>query len=437
MIKIIYYIIQFLIRGEKAVTLSSYVGYTSDQREFYRYRVVIVPSPFFDPQVYGTAASMPAFPIREVEGVPLLFGSPRMEWHNTTLVVYADILAATYFLISRYEEIQRRDVRDEHGRFPGRESLPYRAGFIHRPVVEDYGKLLRGWLRQTGVPVDEPEAGIGSVRLTHDVDTPFYCRSFRNLAREAVRHKNFRSAWNMHKGSLEEDPYYTFPRMLAQDNEVREKLGPGRCSSVYFLRTGGRSALDRPHYSLRTGDGASLLSLLLANQAEIGLHSSYDAGKDPSLIRGEKESLEKAAGQTIRYNRHHFLTSREPEDMQWLEGANITDDFTMGYPDMAGFRLGTCRPVRWINPVNRRLSPLILHPLTMMDVTLSEPGYMNLSYEQALAYATGLIGQVKQSGGELTLLWHNNSFATEVLPEGSAAWHKELYTALLNELKNQ
>ena len=30
--------------------------------------------------------------------------------------------------------------------------------------------------------------------------------------------------------------------------------------------------------------------------------------------------------------------------------AGITDDFTMGYADIAGFRLGTCRSVRWINP---------------------------------------------------------------------------------------
>ncbi len=42
--------------------------------------------------------------------------------------VHADIIASTYFLISRYEEMVRRGLRDEHGRFPGKESLPYRAG---------------------------------------------------------------------------------------------------------------------------------------------------------------------------------------------------------------------------------------------------------------------------------------------------------------------
>ena len=40
--------------------------------------------------------------------------------------------------------------------------------------------------------------------------------------------------------------------------------------------------------------------------------------------------------------------------MVWLEKAGITDDFTIGYPDVAGFRLGTSRPVHWINPENKR-----------------------------------------------------------------------------------
>ena len=44
---VISYITKFLIGGEKAGALSSLVGYTSDPNKFSRYRVVIIPSPFF------------------------------------------------------------------------------------------------------------------------------------------------------------------------------------------------------------------------------------------------------------------------------------------------------------------------------------------------------------------------------------------------------
>ena len=111
-------------------------------------------------------------PLQEVQGIPLLFGSPKEEWIRDTWVVHADIIASTYFLISRYEEMVRRGLRDEHGRFPGKESLPYRAGFLHRPIVDEYRMLLHRWLRQSRLRVPEVKKQIRKIYLTHDVDSP-------------------------------------------------------------------------------------------------------------------------------------------------------------------------------------------------------------------------------------------------------------------------
>ena len=169
-------------------------------------------------------------------------------------------------------------------------------------------------------------------------------------------------------------------------------------------------------------------------KARIGLHTSYDAGKNPALISTEKELLERQTGKSVIYNRHHYLASREPEDMAWLEKAGITDDFTMGYPDVAGFRLGTSRPVHWIDPENRRISPLVLHPLTIMECSLNEPVYMNLDYEDALDYSIRLTKQVARSNGELVLLWHNDSISTQVKPNISVDWQRKLFAAIIEEL---
>ena len=146
---IIDYIIRFLIGTEQAGRLSSCIGYTSDKRLFDRYLIVFTPSGFFNEGVYGTQASIPTLPLQEIEGVPLLFGSPKIEWVGDTLLIHADLIASTYFLLTRYEEIVRRTERDDHGRFPGKLSLPFRAGFIERPIVEEYGVLVRQWLRMT------------------------------------------------------------------------------------------------------------------------------------------------------------------------------------------------------------------------------------------------------------------------------------------------
>lgn len=141
----LHYIIRFLVGDDVPSELVETIGYTADPNKFDRYNVVIIPSGFFDGQTYGTPASLPELPLQEVQGIPLLFGSPKEEWIRDTWVVHADIIASTYFLISRYEEMVRRGLRDEHGRFPGKESLPYRAGFLHRPIVDEYRMLLHRW----------------------------------------------------------------------------------------------------------------------------------------------------------------------------------------------------------------------------------------------------------------------------------------------------
>ena len=427
--KIISYIIRFLIGGSRPGAICAQVGYTADVSKFGRYSVVIIPSTFFQNDVYGTDASIPELPLKEIEGTPLLFGTPDMEWVNGTLIIHADIIASTYFLISRYEEIRRRNVRDVYGRFPGKESLPYRAGFIHRPVVDEYGKLLRKWLNEAGAQLSEPEQKIKKTWLTHDVDAPFFCRSLRGVLRETFKKKNIKEALRIYKGKVEDDPYYTFPWLIEQNNILKKRLGKSHCESIFFVKGGGKSKQDKPAYNLYLPDMQTLLSLFNQKQAIIGLHSSFDAGKKPALISSELETLEKASKKNIQYNRHHYLASREPEDMDWLERAGITDDFTMGYADVSGFRLGTCRPVQWINPVTKRLSPLRLHPLTIMDCSLSEKKYMGLNYEQAQEYSLQLIKQVTQMNGELVLLWHNTT-----VQDSTKCYHRTLYSFLLNEL---
>jgi hypothetical protein len=407
--------------------VSRLVGYTSDVASFADYKVVIVPSDFFNEGVYGTYRTIPGLPLKNIEGVPFLFGTPGVERVRDTIVVHADLVASAYFLLSRYEELLHRDIRDGHGRFPGRKSLPYQAGFIDRPVVDEYGKLIRKWLNMNGVKIDEHKPFIRKINLTHDVDAPFSCRTWRNVARHIVSGRNPVSAIRAKYNSLPCDPFYTFPRMFQQNKILQHSAGENRCRTLLFFKAGGKTKNDKPHYDLYGKDMKTLFELCREQEATIGLHSSYHAGIEPSRILSEKKNLETACGTEVRQNRHHFLSSREPEDMECLEKAGITDDYTMGYADVAGFRLGTSLPVRYIKPATCRLSLLTLHPLTIMDGTLFEPDYMNLTAGEAEEYCMRLIHNTRNVSGELTLLWHNTSFV-----ESNSGYLRELYGKILN-----
>ncbi len=424
------YIIHFLLGENIPEELVSTIGYTSNRKHFDQYSAVIIPSGFFANHCYGTAASMPQLPLQEIEGVPLLFGSPKIEMEGDTLVIHADLIASTYFLITRYEELIQRSKRDEHGRFPGKESLPYRAGFIHRPIVDEYRILLRKWLQQSGLRVPEVKKQVQKVWLTHDVDAPTLYRSWKGVIRSIRDKRGFLYSLKAKFGAVEDDPYYTFPWLFDRNNALRHALGKAYCQSIIFLRSGGNSKQDKPHYCLQSKDIRHLLKEAKKNKVLIGLHSSYQAGCKPKRIKKELEKLERLTGERVRMNRHHFLNSREPEDMTQLEAAGITDDFTMGYADVAGFRLGTSYPVRWINPMTRRLSSIVLHPLTIMDCTLEEKKYMGLNEEEATVYCSNLIEQVTNVGGELTLLWHNTSVQVN-----TDSYLRHLYSYLLKEIE--
>lgn len=437
--EVIDYIIQFLIGVEIPESKTIRIGYTADYSEFDNYDVVIKSSAFFDDNVYGTEASLPVLPLQIWDEVPILFGEPFAETIGNTLVLNADIVAGTYFLISRYEEMVRPKVRDVHGRFPGKESLPYRAGFIDRPIIEEWGMQFRNLLRTNGFEISEPPQKINKVYLTHDVDQLAHFRTIRGMIggvlRGIKRPKEGKRALKSFFGRLTDDPWYTFPYMFKLNSELQTKLGDGRCETITFVRSmGTKYKQDKPFPNLALPDYKYLIRYLRRKGITIGLHISYEGGINPSQIPDEKSRLKNAIHSEIYYNRNHFLTSREPADYLHLINANIFHDFSMGYADVAGFRLGTCRSVRFINPHNKELTKLNLHAITVMDGTLSDKKYMYMNAHDAYQYCEQLIKNVAKFNGDLVLLWHNTS--VEVRPD---FYHRKLYRDILNfiqELEN-
>ncbi|HEY5535043.1 MAG TPA: hypothetical protein VIL99_08945, partial [Ignavibacteria bacterium] len=338
--EIIDYILRFLLGETVSPKIIAKVGYTANPKEFRRYKLVILPSAFFSDGIYGTPESLPHLPLQIWEEAPILFGDSTVEEVGKTRILHADLIASTYFLISRYEEIVRRDVRDVHGRFPGKESLPYRAGFIDSPLVDEYGKLLRIQLREVGLEIPKLSNQIHKMYLTHDVDQLSHYRNFRGfmggLLRGIRRPKEGNKAIKSYFGGLINDPWYTSPWLFKLDNSVRQKVGSDRCEPIVFIKVGGGlHKEDKPFIMHHIQDFQTLIMLCKKKNITFGLHSSYEAGINPDRIADEKKHLERISKKKTTYNRHHYLDSREPEDMQALINVGITDDFTMGYADVA------------------------------------------------------------------------------------------------------
>ena len=419
---IINYIIKFLLPDNEQLT--NEVGYTDNEKEFENFRVIIRPFGFFDSENYGKISSLPKFPLQKIDNTEILFGTSKIEQINGKIFVDADIIASSFFLLSRYEEWVCNDIFDKHSRFDGKKSLQYRANFLHRPLVDEYAVLLRKWLKITGLDVNEPKQEIKKIYLTHDIDFLEYYRHFRGIV-GGILH-DFRNFKNIIRSlsDIKNDKAYTFDFFVEQDEKVKN------AEKIYFVKAAKKAKkFDCPQYNLNGNDFQNLVKFLRQNGCKIGLHSSYNSFFNQQDIENEQDRISKAISENVTSHRTHFLRILPPNQSKFYIKAGITDDFTLGFADIAGFRLGTCRPVRWLNPQTLEIEDITLYPLLIMECTLSNENYMNLDFETAFETCKNLINQVKKHNGELVLLWHN----TSVIPNANG-YQRELYEKIIEEI---
>jgi hypothetical protein len=390
-------------------------------------KLVIQPSKFFAEMVYGTKASLPSTPLELIDNIPILFGNKKIERRGSTLITHADIIASVFFLLSRYEEILKPECRDQFGRFLAKDSIIFQQGYGLRPLVDEYGVLLRKWLREIGAAVPPEQKGFSKIYLTHDVDNPFRFERFKTVYKQYIKNMlHYNYCGSPLKKYIDEryDDFYTFPAIIDYDRKYKEKLPHIPVESIYFLISAG-SLLNRKYYNFTSKKIGRLITALVESGAKLGLHVSHEAGVDPQKISDEAKRFTKKLKQYSSFSRHHYLRWREPEDVVHMERAGITNDFTLSYPDAAGFRVGTCHPYRFINPRTKTLSNVVIHPLEIMECTLAHNDYMNLDYEHALETCKEIVTQVYKYHGELVLLWHNTEFL-------GLNYQKELYKQILD-----
>ncbi len=400
-------------------------------------KLVVLPSGFLHSVLQGKGGWVPELPLADHEGLPVFFGNPGVESRGGRVVLQVDVIATVFFLLTRYEEILRPDARDQHGRFPGRDSLIGRAGLASRPIVDEYGALVRQLLRATGLNIPEPPCELRRVFLTHDMDAPLVWHRMRPVLGEFRRRMlrgDLRSALRpvlAYAGLQRSDPNDCFDWISSRARELQERLGEEKVHLLCFVMAGGTCPQDG-NYEVGSRLIRKLLQTLMEDGAELGLHASYEAGIHPGLIGNEAQLLREASGAQIVSNRHHYLCWRNLEDYRAILAAGIERDFTMAFPDLAGFRLGTCRSFFWFDPVAMKSTELKIFPTAVMECSLDRKNNMNLCYEEALAACTSLIESTRRYNGDLTLLWHNTELT--LASEARGSYQRKLYTRLLTDI---
>jgi len=379
--------------------------------------------------------SLPQLPIKEIipdnsqiaveDSIPVLFwGAGYEDSHKPfverredgSVIFHADIIAATFFMLTRWEETIIPD-RDEHGRFPATASVAYKQGFLNRPIVDEYALILRSWL-QVLLPNWQPQRGHFSVKLSHDIDHlrsfPNYYSALRTFAHHTIKQPNLQRA----SETLREVLIQTIlPKQTAYFKGVHELMQIshqwGLNNDAFYFMTAQPRPMEN-EYSITSPIVKKLIKEVQDQGFEIGLHAGYNSANNPSMLKKQKEALTALLGEDPLGGRQHYLRFQVPDTWRHWEAAGFLYDATLGHADHEGFRAGTCRRYQPFDIEQDRQMCIWEEPLIVMDGTLRSARKM--SPDQALVQIKKLARRCQMVEGTFTLLWHNSSLRGEWTP---------------------
>ena len=340
---------------------------------------------------------------------------------NVRSAIPFDIFAASFYLISRYEEYLPH-VKDQHGRYTATQSLAFRYRFLEKPVVDVWAfKLLK--ILQEKFPNYTYKKRTYKFISTIDVDNAFaykhksLIRTLGGFIKDLI-HLKLVEFWSrlIVLLNVKNDPFDTFQKLLQLKKDLK-------VNTIFFFLIGDYTSFD-------TNVSASkkkfrLLIKDMVDYATVGLHPSYFSSQDVVMIKKEKERLENITNMPVLRTRQHYLRFNLPETYQILIDLEIEEDYSMGYASHVGFRASTCTPFYFYDLDFEIQTPLKIFPFALMDTTLND--YMKLTPKQSLGKIKELKDEVKAVNGTFITLFHNESLSDYLRWKG---W-KRLYESML------
>ena len=318
-----------------------------------------------------------------------------------------DIFSAVFYLLSRYEEYLPHK-KDMYGRYAHENSLAFKESFLHIPLVntwiEDFKKVLK-----KKFPTLNLQPSTFTFQPTYDIDEAFafknkelskiaggFARSFVNGEWSIVNER-----WKVLRGKVN-DPYDAYEWM----DQLHEK---SNLQPLYFFHV----ANQKGKYDKNISPSNPAMQHLIKQHAEkyfIGIHPSWASGDDKTLLEEEIKTLGSVTGNKITASRQHYIRFTLPHTFRRLIAAGITDDHSMGYGSINGFRASVASSFYWYDLEKEHQTDLLLHPFCFMEAnSFFEQKYLpQRAYEEMMHY----YNIVKAVNGTLITIWHNNFLGT-------------------------
>lgn len=339
-----------------------------------------------------------------------------------------DIFAAVFYLLSRYEEYLPH-VKDEYGRYAYENSLAFKEGFLNIPLINtwiaDFKRVLKEKFSMLNI-----QYSTFKFLPTYDIDEAYAftnkspLKTLGGIARSVAR-----GQWSVVKQRIKvlqnkkPDPYdaYEWMDKLHEENEL---------TPVYFFHV----ASEKGKYDKNISPSEPAMRQLIKQHADkyvVGIHPSWASGDKKNLLTEEIKTLESASSKKITLSRQHYIRFTLPYTFRRLIAAGITDDYSMGYGSINGFRASVASNFYWYDLKKEEQTKLLLHPFCYMEAnSFFEQKYLpQRAYEEMMHY----YHEVKAVNGTLITIWHNSFLGNY---RSFAGW-KEVYEEFVSNVNGQ
>ena len=310
-----------------------------------------------------------------------------------------DIFAASFFMLSRYEEYLPH-VKDIHGRFSPKDSIAFQNGFLKKPVVDIWAFKLLNALKERFADLEYKNKTYDFISVI-DVATS-HCYANRGLMRGVIgmlmdlgTFKLKRVVERIAVGlNRQKDPYDNYNELIALHKKYKIKCN-------FFFQFADYSKYDK-NVSTNSIKFKSLIKHV-ADYMPVSLAASYSSFSDLELLKKEKANLEEVINRPVNNCKMRYNRVDVPQTYRNLIAAEFTNDFTMGYTFELGFRAGTCTPFQFYDIPLEVKQPIKVHPFAIHDISLSKIKRDEEIYRQIEL----LTNEVKKVNGTLIAMFSN------------------------------
>ena len=331
--------------------------------------------------------------LEEIKPKSISFGEYQVPFPVEESALPFDIFAASFFIVSRYEEYLHEKLKD--GEFKPSKSYQHKWRILDRPIIDEWALMVKSIIKKKHPEFKFHEKKFQQQPTIHFSILPSIPDGFLNRTKFVIsalfkKENNYLSS----KFDLLTGVGINNEKVLEGTNRI---FSTRKNSPLYFV--------DFPEVPVEYLQMDSI-SQLLSNQS-IGLlrPCASDLQKKVEIKEGLAK-LKKIHPNLVPLTSQQLEVLKFPICYLNILNSGITSDYSMGYSNEPGFRAGTCTPFNWYDLQLEKVTPLLVNSYCVTDYILQF-----LPHQDATKTMRKYIDAVKVVNGSFYSCWNLKSLS--------------------------